>query len=76
MVTLLNSLFFVFKILLLPNYHVNYYDFIVKWCSGIACNWCVLLDFGLILASRSAACWAYRAVASKSSMTFIRTAAH
>ena len=36
--------------LLLPNYHVTYYDYIVKWCSGIACNWCVSVDVGLILA--------------------------
>ena len=28
----------------MPNYCVNYYDYIVKWCSGIACHWCVLLD--------------------------------
>ena len=34
MAALLNSLFFVFKISILPNYHVKYYDYIVKWCSG------------------------------------------
>ena len=50
MVTLLDSLFFVFTILFLPNYSVNYYDYIVKWCSGVACNWCVSLDIALILA--------------------------
>ena len=51
MATLLNSLlFFVFKISLLTNYGVKYYDYIVKWCSGIACNWCASLDVGLILA--------------------------
>ena len=38
MATLLNSLFFMFKILFLPNYRVKYYDYIVKWCSGVACN--------------------------------------
>ena len=38
MASLLNSLFFMFKILLLPNYRVKY-DYIVKWCSGVACNW-------------------------------------
>ena len=48
MVTLLNSIFSVFKIS--PNYSVKYYDYIVKWCSGIACDWCALLDTGLILA--------------------------
>ena len=30
MATLLNSLHFVFKIVFLPNYHVKYYDYIVK----------------------------------------------
>ena len=38
MSTLLNELFFVFKISLLPNTRVKYY--IVNWCSGLACNWC------------------------------------
>ena len=32
---LLNSLSFVFKILFLPKYRVKYYDYIVKWFSGI-----------------------------------------
>ncbi len=41
MAALLNSLFFVFKISFLPKYRVIYYDYIVKWCSGIYCNWCV-----------------------------------
>ena len=52
MVTLLNSLFFVhtFIISFLPKYHVKYYDYIVKWYSGVARNWCVFLDIGLILA--------------------------
>ena len=44
MAALLNSLFFVFKISFLPKYRVKYYDYIVKWCSGIECNWCVSLD--------------------------------
>ena len=35
MATLLNSLSFVFKISFLPKYRVIYYDYIVKWCSGI-----------------------------------------
>ena len=44
--TVLNSLFFVFRILLLPNYRVKYYDYIAKWCSGVACDWCASLDIG------------------------------
>ena len=44
MAPLLNPLFLVFKNSLLPNYRVKYYDYIVKWCSGIACNWCASLD--------------------------------
>ena len=35
MAALLNSLFFVFKISFLPKYSVKYYDYMVKWCSGI-----------------------------------------
>ena len=31
MATLLNSLFFVFNISFLSNYHVGYYDYIVTW---------------------------------------------
>ena len=34
----------------LPNYHVKYYDYVVKGCGGVACNWCVLLEIRLILA--------------------------
>ena len=56
MVTLWNSLFFVFKMLLLPNYRVKYYDYIVKWCISIACNWCVSLDICLILALTNCVC--------------------
>ena len=29
------SLCFVFKVSLLPNYGVKYYDYIVKWCSTV-----------------------------------------
>ena len=32
----------MFKISILPNYRVKYYDYIVKWCSGMKCNWCVM----------------------------------
>ena len=53
MAALLNSLFFVFKISFLPNYRAKYYDYIVKWCRGVACNWCVSLDIGLTLALSS-----------------------
>ena len=35
MAALLNSLFFMFKISSLPKYRVKYYDYIIKWCSGI-----------------------------------------
>ena len=49
MANLFNYLFFIFKILLLSNYFVKYCDYIVKWCSGIACNWCVSLDIVIIL---------------------------
>ena len=35
MAALLNSLSFAFKNLFLPKYRVKYYDYIVKWCSGI-----------------------------------------
>ena len=51
MATLLNSLFFVFNVPLLPKYRVKYYDYIVKWCSGVVglYNWCVSLDIAIIL---------------------------
>ena len=52
MAALLNSLFVVFKISFLPKYRVIYYDYIVKWCSGILCNWCVSLDITKMLALR------------------------
>ena len=36
----------------LSNYCVKYCDYIiVKWSSGVACNWCVSLDVALIMAS-------------------------
>ena len=35
MAALLNSLFFVFKMSILPEYRVKYYDYIIKWCRGI-----------------------------------------
>ena len=53
MATLLNSLFFVLEMLLLPNYRVKYHDYIVKWCSGVACNWCISLDIGVISALKN-----------------------
>ena len=43
MAALLNSLSFVIKYLFLPTYRVKHYDYIVKWCSGIQCIWCVSL---------------------------------
>ena len=33
----------------LPNYRVKYHDYIVKWCSGMACDWCVSMDISLTL---------------------------
>ena len=48
----MTSLIFVFEILFLPKYRVNYYDYIIKWCFGIKCNWCVSLDIAHILALR------------------------
>ena len=50
MATLLNILLSVSKMLLLPDCRVKYYDYFVKWCSGVACDWFVSLDVGLILA--------------------------
>ena len=41
MAALLNSLSFAFANSFLPKYRVKYYDYIVKWCSGVQCNWCV-----------------------------------
>ena len=34
----------------LLKYCVKDYDYIVKWCSGISCNWCVSLDIAYMLA--------------------------
>ena len=51
MAPLLNSLFLVFEISLLPSYCANSNVMIIlNWCSGIACNWCVSLTIALILA--------------------------
>ena len=50
MAILLTSLLFVFEISFLPKYRVNYYDYIIKWCFGIQCNWCVSPDIAHILA--------------------------
>ena len=52
MATLLNSIYFVFKLSFLPKYRVINYDYTVKWCSLINCNWCVWLDIVYILALR------------------------
>ena len=40
----------MFKISFLPKYRVKYYDYIVKWCSGVTCECCVSLDIALTLA--------------------------
>ena len=50
MAILLTSLLFVFEISFLPKYRVNYYDYIIQWCFGIYCNWCVSLDIAHMLA--------------------------
>ena len=50
MAALLNSLSFALTNLFLPKYRVIYYDYIIKWCSGIKCNWCVSMDIDYILA--------------------------
>ena len=44
-------LFRVHTISFLPNYRVKDYDYIVKWCTGVAYNWCASLDIVLILAT-------------------------
>ena len=53
MATLLNSLFFVFKISFLLKYCVKYYADIEKWCSVIYCNWRASLDIANMLAVTS-----------------------
>ena len=50
MAALLNSLTFAFTNAFLPKYPVKYYDYILKWCSGIYCNWCASMDIDYILA--------------------------
>ena len=49
MAIVLTLLLFVFEILFLPKYCVNYYDYTIKWCFGI-CSWCVSMDIPHILA--------------------------
>ena len=44
----------MFKISFLPKYHVNYYAYIIKWCFGLQCNWCVSLDISESLALSNA----------------------
>ena len=44
---MVNLLFFVFRVSFLPKYRVKYYDYIVKWCGGLACDWCASLDIAL-----------------------------
>ena len=39
--------FYIYKA---PNYCIKYYDHIVNWRSGTACDWCALLDIANILA--------------------------
>ena len=31
-------------LIFLPNFRIKYHDYIVKWASGVASNWCVLLE--------------------------------
>ena len=50
MATLLHTLCFVFKYSFQSTFRVKYYDFIVKWCSGISFDGCASLDIGFILA--------------------------
>ena len=40
----LNSLSFALQNRFCRSTVSNNYDYIVKWCSGISCNWCVSLD--------------------------------
>ena len=47
---LLNLLYFAFTNSFLLKYRVKYYDYIVKWCSGIQFNWCVSMDITYFLA--------------------------
>ena len=45
MATLLNSLYFVFKMSFLPKYRVNYYDYIVMGCNVIGVYRWILAQF-------------------------------
>ena len=47
MAALLNSLFFVFKIVFVPKYRVIHYDYIAKWCSGNIMYTVCTLDIAL-----------------------------
>ena len=42
--------FSVFNISSLLNYRVKYYYSFIKWCRGVACNWCASLGIVLIVA--------------------------
>ena len=42
----------VSKISFLPNYCVKYYEYIVKWSSGVAFDCCASLDIAYIVALR------------------------
>ena len=44
---MVNLLFVLFRVSFLPNYRVKHYDYIVKWCSCLACDWCTSLDIAL-----------------------------
>ena len=53
MAALLKSLSLAFTNSFLPKYRVKYYDYIIKWCSGIQCDWCVSMDIDYIFALTS-----------------------
>ena len=50
MAILVNSSSFLFNISLLHKYRLKYYDYIVKWCIGTACDWYASLDIAYMLA--------------------------
>ena len=41
----------------LPKYRVIFYDYAVKWCSGVYCNWCVSLDISEMLFLKRLFCY-------------------
>ena len=47
---------FVLKFPLCLTTVSNIMSVIVKWCSGVVCNWCVSLDIALILALETGLC--------------------